>query len=35
VSAAFTRRRTDALEPRIQQITDELRDDLAAPEMAG
>jgi cytochrome P450 len=30
VSAAFTRRRTDALEPRIRQITDELLDGVAA-----
>jgi len=29
VTAAFTRRRIDALEPRIQQITDELLDGLA------
>ncbi|MGH3544489.1 MAG: cytochrome P450, partial [Mycobacteriales bacterium] len=29
VQAAFTRRRIDALEPRIQEITDTLLDDLA------
>jgi cytochrome P450 len=30
VSAAFTRRRTDALEPRIRQVTGELLDGLAS-----
>jgi cytochrome P450 len=29
VSAAFTRRRIDALEPRIREITDDLLDDMA------
>jgi cytochrome P450 len=30
VSAAFTQRRSEALAPRVQQITDDLLDDLAA-----
>jgi Cytochrome P450 len=30
VSAAFTRRRTDALAPRVQEVTDALLDDLEA-----
>ncbi len=35
VAAAFTRRRTDALEPRIREITDALLDDLAAAGVDG
>ncbi|MGH3612279.1 MAG: cytochrome P450 family protein [Pseudonocardia sp.] len=35
VSAAFTRRRIDALEPRIRQITDRLLDDMAVAGAGG